>query len=270
MNKNSMKRQLARAFAIAAGAALLTGCGSSAGAGGSGLLKVGVRKNLSNFSSYNEEADTYYGFEDDLARELALRLGYSGVEYVGLDPDEREEALETGSVSVLIAAFSYTDERAEKFDLSDPYYVDAGRVMVEKSSLIEDYRDLAGTKVAVRSGTTAEANLAAKLCEEGLIADKEDLADFLEIVSFDSYEDMDTALEWGDVDAVCADGCITLSWMDDERAYFDEAYSEEDYVLATKKGSELTDKLSEALAAALDDGTIESLEIKWGINDEKE
>ena len=232
-------------------------------------LKVGVRTNLDTFSAYQQEADTYYGYEADLARQLAIAMGYDGVQYVGLDAAEREAALTDGRVDVLIAAYSYTEERAERFDLSEPYYQDAGRVMVEKSTLFTGYQDLKGTTVAVRTGTDARENLIHKLYELGLIkADTEAAAAaYLTITEMETYDAMNAALEYGTVDAVCADGCITLPWLDETRCYFEEPVSSENYVIATVKGSALTAKVSTALAELTDNGTVARLMVKWGVGE---
>ena len=261
-----MKKLILSAAALLLAAVMLLGCTAFA-AGGGKTLRVGVRKNLANFSVYNEQADTYYGFEADLAAALADAMGYDGVEFVGVEPEEREVVLENGQADCLIAAYSYTDERAEQFDLSEPYYHDTGRVMIEKSTLFETYADLRGCTVAVREGTTAAANIAAKLAAEGLIASAGDIGSFLTVVTYDSYEAMNAALEYGDVDALCADGCITLPWLDSERTYLDEAYSEEDYVIAAVKGDAMTGKIAAALAVITDNGTLAQLEAKWGISD---
>ena len=268
-----MKKGLLFVLTMCMAAGMLSGCGHSSenaenASGESGnLLVVGVRTNLANFSSYNEEADTYYGFEDDLARSLAKMLGYDGVEFVGLLPEEREDALESGEVQCLIAAYSETEERTEKFDLSDPYYYDQGRVMVERSTLFEDYADLQGATVAVRTGTTAQENLEQKLAGLGLIsqATDESLSGFLKIETMDTYEEMNSALDYGTVDALCADGCITLPWLDEERRYFEDAYSDEDYVVATAKGSDLSAEVNEALQTLMNDGTVDELLLKWGV-----
>ena len=266
-----MKKVLTVIVSIIAAVSVLAGCSASSGAASSGnVIKIGVRKNLANFSSYNEDAGTYYGFEDDLAAYIAVCLGYDGAELIGVDPEERESALENGEIDCLIAAYSYTEERAGKFDLSEPYYYDSGRVMIEKSTLFTDYADLEGAVVAVRKGTDAGDNLAQKLVSDGLIKQASDMDSFLELVEYESYEEMNSALEYGDVDALCSDGCITLPWLNDERTYFEEAYSEEQYVIATIKGSDLTAKIASALSQLKENGTITRLEIKWGIADEEE
>ena len=247
----------------------LTACGSTKTPTeeSGNYLRVGVRTNLSNFSTYNEEADTYYGFEDDVAKEVALSLGYDGVSYIGLSAEDRDSALKNGTVDCLIAAYSRTDERAETFDLSEPYYYDKGKVMVEKSSLFYDYSDLQGQVVAVRNNTDAAENVIKKLNDLGLIREATANAAslFMTIIEMDSYDDMIDALEEGKVDAVCADGCITLSHLDDCRRYFEEAYSTEEYVIATQKGSELSEKVDACVKAMNEDGALTGLLEKWGV-----
>ena len=266
-----MKRIFTSIIAILAAGTMLAACSDTAtgNASGGNYLTVGVRKNLANFSTYNEEADTYFGFEDSLAAKLAEKMGYDGVKFTGLDPEDREEALQSGQVDCLIAAFSYTEERASNWTLSQPYYYDEGRVMIEKSTLFTDYADLKGAKVAVRNGTDAADHLAEKLLSDGLITQVSDLESFLTVVPYDSYEEMNLALEYGDVDALCADGCITLSWLDSERTYFAQAYSEEDYVIASAKDSPLGTQIDEALTSLSEDGTLAQLEEMWGIANEE-
>ena len=52
--------------------------------------------------------------------------------------------------------------------------------------------------------------------------------------------------------------------MDDKRqALADYKAASQDYAVATQKGSELSTKVSEAIQAMLDDGTISDLIDKW-------
>ncbi|MDO4961092.1 MAG: transporter substrate-binding domain-containing protein [Eubacteriales bacterium] len=253
---------------------IMTACGASKAAGaakGTGkYLKVGVRENLNKFSVYNEDADTFYGFEADVARQLALELGFDGVSYVGVVADDREAALADGSADCIIAAYSWTADRAEKYELSEPYFYDSGRVMIEKSTLFTDYKDLEGCRVAVHSGTSAAGALAKKLKNDGLInADSDaELKKFLNIVEYSSYDEMNAALETGEVDALCADGCISLPWMNDERTYFKEAYSEENYCIAANKGSALISDVNAAIGTLKENGTIDRLIAKWDLGEQ--
>ena len=63
-------------------------------------------------------------------------------------------ALESNQTDAVIAGMSITPERQKKYDFSEPYY-DSGVVMAVSASsdAIKSYQDLAGKKVAVKTGT---------------------------------------------------------------------------------------------------------------------
>lgn len=62
-------------------------------------------------------------------------------------------ALEAGEVDAVIAGMSITDERAVKYDFSDPYYDSGVGMAVSADSDIASYEDLAGLQVAAKIGT---------------------------------------------------------------------------------------------------------------------
>ncbi|MDO4182149.1 MAG: transporter substrate-binding domain-containing protein [Coriobacteriia bacterium] len=267
MKKVRFAMLAAAAALLVFGAFALVACAGSSSAPGGNTLKVAVREGLTKFSTYNESANTFYGFEDDLAKELAAQLGYADVEFVGVVANEREKALDDGKADCLIAAFSETPDRASKYDLSEPYYYDNGRVMVATSTLFESFADLQGCRVGTLRGTDVSEVLASTLARKGLIPSTSatSLAQFLTLVTFESYADMYQAVQNGRVDALCADGCITLPWIGSEMKYLDEPYSEENYVVATPKGSALSEKVNQAVQTLKENGTVQRLMEKWDI-----
>lgn len=62
-------------------------------------------------------------------------------------------ALEAGEVDAVIAGMSITDERAQKYDFSEPYYDSGVGMAVAADSDIASYEDLAGLQVAAKIGT---------------------------------------------------------------------------------------------------------------------
>ena len=224
-------------------------------------LKVGVRDDIMHMSYLNPLTEKYYGFEVDLAAAVAAELGYKDVEYVTVTPETRKEMLQGGSVDCLIASYSVEESRKEVFDFSPSYYTDSSCVMVEDSTLFNSFEDLVGSRVGVLDGANAGPKLAEKLIDKGLIT--EDDAKGSELVKYDSYSDMSVALEEGQVDAVCMDGCIARAYMQDDRAFLEETIDEEDYAVATQKDSELSEKMAETVQKLLDDGTVDSLIEKW-------
>lgn len=255
------KKKLCVFLTIVCILAALTACGqgSSGGSGGSGTLRVGVRNNIMNFGYLNENTGNYYGFEIDLANELAKKMGYEDVEFTSVLPENREEILKSGDVDCLVACFTITEDRKAEFDFSPSYYEDYVGMMVQKSSMLKSLKDLRGKKIGVREGSNGEAAFAAKMKEKGYVSD----AGEINFVPFVTYDDMSTALEDGSVDVVIMDGCITLAYMNDDRMILDEKLDEGGYGVTTVKGSELSPRMADAVQTMLDDGTIAALVDKW-------
>lgn len=271
MKNNRIKGVTAAAFC----ACLLigTGMGNDAVKAADNVLKVGVREAIAGFGYKNEISGTYSGMEIDLARKLAEALKYDAAEFVSVTAQTRENALENGDVDCVIATFTVTDERAENFDFSEPYYEDSLRVMTEKSSLITEPSDLKDMTVGVAEGSTAALALAQELATLGVIDpvgdDGFDAASFqngIKFEEFDNYPDMETALESGEVDAICADGSILSGYLTEERQLLDLRFSQQQYAVATLKDSELSSKIDEVIAGWSEDGTLNILREKWDLD----
>lgn len=261
---------LAAAVLAVAAALSMVGCDGAAAAGGGGTLKVGVRSDIVNFSLLNEQTGKYYGLEIDIAEEMAERLGYSDVEYSTVTPDDRNETLLEGKVDCLIACYSIAESRLENFDFSPAYYNDTTSVMVENSSLITDITQLHGGVFGIMSGSNAGPLLAIKLNEMGIIGDnvisntdEGTQYEGVYVKKLPSYAELSQALEEGIVDAAVMDDSITDTYMNDDRSLLDINISDQQYGVATQKGSELSPRVAEVIQGMLDDGTIAALVEKW-------
>lgn len=233
-------------------------------------LTVGVRGDIMNFGYYNETTGKFYGMEIDLANKLAKELGYSDVEFKQVEPDNRKDTLLNGDVDCLIAAYSITDTRLENFDFSPAYYTDDTKIMVEKSSMLTDIKDLKDKTVGTLAGVNAGPILAQRLEENGMITkvleEKENdytQYDGIRIVQLESYDAVSQALEEGTIDAACMDGMIANAYTNDDRDYIPFDITEQSYGVATQKDSELSEPMANAVQKFLDDGTIEALIDKW-------
>lgn len=261
---------LAAAVLAVAAALSMVGCDGAAAAGGGGTLKVGVRSDIVNFSLLNEQTGKYYGLEIDIAEEMAERLGYSDVEYSTVTPDDRNETLLEGKVDCLIACYSIAESRLENFDFSPAYYNDTTSVMVENSSLITDITQLHGGVFGIMSGSNAGPLLAIRLNEMGIIGDnvisntdEGTQYEGVYVKKLPSYAELSQALEEGIVDAAVMDDSITDTYMNDDRSLLDINISDQQYGVATQKGSELSPRVAEVIQGMLDDGTIAALVEKW-------
>lgn len=278
MDHSVTRRKACRLAISAAGATLaavvLPACSNShSGMSGKARLNVGVRSDIVGFSERNPINGKYYGFEIDLANELANRLGYGGCSFISVTPETREEMLSSGKVDCLIACYSISNERKELFDFSAAYYTDSVILVVDNTSLIQSFSQLKGGTIGTVSGTNAAPQLAAKFLELGLsdgIPQQQDAKsgnidyDTWHLSQYASYSELSRALEAGDVDAMATDGAIAKTYLDDERTVLpDFGINPQRYAVATLKGSELSPKVTAEVRSMLKDKTIDTLIEKW-------
>lgn len=260
------KKWGAAALLAAMALLLLPACGRSTG----GILKVGVKDDNTNFGLYSTESKEYSGMEIDLARRIAEDLDYSGVEFVTVTAATREQMLDQGDVDMVIATFSKTGERLEKYDFSPTYYTDYVGVMTEESSLITSLEELKGCRIGVMTGSTNALTLSAYMAEQGVIPDFDrdsftatDFDGGVTFVEYATYADVSQALEYGEVDAFTADRSILNVYMNDARVCLPDQFSPQEYGVCTVKGSSLSAKVEKAVQAILDNGTMDELVQKW-------
>ena len=284
-NVNVTRRELAAlALALAAlpAAGALGGCDEvgeqvgdalAPGAHAGETLRAGVRADVMGFGYLNERTGSYYGLEIDLVDELASRLGYDGVEYVTVTPDDRKERLLAGEVDLIAACYSIADSRLENFDFSPAYYDDAVVAVVQDSSMISSLDDMAGRTFGTMAGSNAAPLLSVYLYERGfsngeVVTANEDNSevsfDTWNLLQFPGYQELSDALEEGVVDAMVLDGAIAHTYMDDKRSRIEGVeVAEQSYGVATQKGSELSQEVAEAVQGLIDDGTVAALTDKW-------
>jgi len=192
------------------------------------------------------------GYDIDLFRAIGERAGFE-VEFRNTQFDGALTGLGTGAFDALISAMTITDERAETFLFSDPYY-DAGQVVAVRDGTtdIASFDDLAGRKIGVQRGTT------------GAMKAKE--APGAELTEYDSVVLAFMALGNGTVDAVINDEPTSRA-IAAARGGFSlvgETLTEEQYGIAMPLDSHaLAARINTALAEIRTDGTLAELHAKW-------
>ena len=101
-----------------------------------------------------KEGDKYVGFDIDLwaaiAGDIGVKYKLQPMDFGGIIP-----GLQTGQIDVGLAGITIKDERKKVIDFSDGYYDSGFLLMVPADSNIKSAADLAGKKLAVKTGTSA-------------------------------------------------------------------------------------------------------------------
>jgi polar amino acid transport system substrate-binding protein len=138
------------------------GCGAPSGQLGrilcAGVVRVGVRSDYKSFGM--RSGDTYSGFEIDLARRIAQRLGVR-LELGPVTPSNRIPLLATGAFDMVIATMGHTVERDRQVVFVRPHYFASPTAVVgPKSMIVSGWPDVAGRAVCVPIGNFSNAVLA--------------------------------------------------------------------------------------------------------------
>ena len=150
-----LSKKLTAMAMVAVMALGVTACGGSEEPAADDAAKTYIIATDTTFApfEFQNEAGEYVGIDIELLAAIAEDQGFE-YELQTLGFDAAVQALEAGQADGVIAGMSITEERAEKFDFSTPYF-DSGVVMgiAADNDEITSYEDLAGKKVAVKRGT---------------------------------------------------------------------------------------------------------------------
>ena len=226
-----------------------------------GKLIVGCKMDVPDLSYYEEDSDTWSGLEVELAYETAGLIfdvspdeakAQDLVEFVGVTVADREEKLEAGDIDCMLATYTITEERAQRFALSDSYYTDYIGLMVldhgeNPNSLggndIESIADLDGKYIGVpRNATT-----------------REDFLNYIDTMNtikvspifceYESYEQLFQALKDGNIDAMSVDVSILNGYVDSSTKILSPRFAGQHYGAAVCKENEsLIAYLNQAIA----------------------
>ena len=251
------KAVLAAASALTMAAAL-TACGggatpsSPAGGGegseapGGGKIVIGVKFDQPGLGL--KEGDTNTGFDVEVAKYVAGKLGYTDIEFKESPSPQRETLIESDQVQMVFATYSITDSRKEKISFAGPYFIAGQDLLVLATNTdITGPDALGGKKLCSVTGSTSAQKV-------------HDQYPDVQLQEYDTYSKCVEALASGTIDAVTTDDVI-LAGFAAQAQYAGKLkvvgapFSEERYGVGIKKGdTELCTKINDALKEMVSSG----------------
>ncbi len=126
-----------------------------------GVIKIATDPAYPPYSSLDASGE-YVGFDSDTAREVAKRLGVT-IEWVTPDWSAITAGNWAGRWDLSIGSMTQTAERAAVVDFIDPYFYEAGYVIVPTDSTATTLADLAGKVGCAGEATTHSQWIEGKL-----------------------------------------------------------------------------------------------------------
>ena len=245
---------------------MLAGCGSKAGSDGDtaetsdmdyvkekGTLVVGI----TNFEpmDYKDESGEWIGFDADLAKAFAEELGVE-VEFVEIDWENKILELNGKTIDCVWNGMTLTPEVTSSMDCTDAYLENA-QVVVVPSDVADQYQDedsLKDLSFAAEAGSAGEEELEARE---------------LNVTPVTAQADALMEVAAGTSDAAVIDLLMAAAMIGDGTSYADLTYTvhlnSEEYGVGFRQGSDLAAELNDFFTACYEDGSIQELAEKYGV-----
>jgi polar amino acid transport system substrate-binding protein len=217
-----------------------------------GRLIVGVDQNTNLFGMRNPSTGQIEGFDIDVAREIARAIfgDPNLIDPRVVEAGERESALQSGEVDLVVRTYSITCERKNEVAFSTTYFLAHQKILVVEGSGIHSAAGLSGKRACAVAGTTSLTRLLA-------IDSKPD------VTAVTSWTDCLVMLQQGQVDAISTDDSVLAGLKEQDRKNLEivgDSMADEPYGVGVNKDhSDLVRFVNGVLEQMRVDGTWERL-----------
>ncbi len=207
--------------------------------------------------NYQDENGELTGFDTEFAKAVCAKLGVDP-EFVIINWDNKFLELESKGIDCIWNGMTISDEVLNNSSVTDPYAKNA-QVVVMKKENIDKYQtieSLGELTFTAEAGSTGAAAIKENIPSASLIEAETQTDALLEVMS-------------GAVDACAIDITMANSMLKEGSDYDSLTYnlelSSEQYGIAFRKGSDVTEKVNEIIDELIDDGTLDALAEKYEI-----
>lgn len=224
-----------------------------AAAANDGVFKIGLDPEFPPMG-YRDTEGNYVGFDIDLAKEVAKRLGME-FEAVPINWDAKNMELGTGNIDCIWNGFTMTGREGD-YLWTSPYVTNAQVIVVNEKSDIKTAADLAGKVLALQQGSTAENALNSRADIKDSLANTLFVADNVSALN---------ELKAGGVDAVLVDEVVADYYIAKNPGLkVIDSIAQESYGVGFALGnSALRDKVKTTLQEMAKDGTMKKISEQW-------
>ncbi len=250
-------KKFIRIIAVISALMMVTACFAACTGSSSKKYVIYSDNGFAPFEFLDDETGEYIGVDMDLLAAIAADQGFE-YEMHNEGFDASMGAVQSGQADAMIAGMTITDERKENYDFSDGYFEDGSVLVVAKDSAITSKEDLAGKKIAAKTGTVSTEYAQSLKDEIGF-----------EITYFESSAEMYQAVISGNAVA-CFEDRSVICWAIDEEGIalktVGDVVNPKYYGFAVKKGtnSELIEMFNKGLENIKASGEYDKILAKYG------
>ena len=226
---------------------------------GKGKLVIGMT--LFAPMDYMDDNGELTGFEVDFGKAVCKKLGVD-IDFVEINWDAKENELNSKKVDCLWNGLTITPDRKENMSITDAYLGNK-QVMVTSKDNVEKYgKDITDARIVAETGSAGEELATAN--------------DFFKTAKFTGVDSQAKALmevKSGTADIAVVDYVTSIGSIGEGTDYTDLAvvtaqeFEPEEYGIAFRKGSDITEKVNAAMKELAADGTLLKIAEKYKLQD---
>jgi polar amino acid transport system substrate-binding protein len=204
---------------------------------------------------FQDENGNVVGFEVELVKEVAKRMGYDDVQIENIPFNGLFSAVQSNRIDAAVSSITITKKRLESVSFAQPYYDSDQSLSVLASSGIKSQKDLSGKVVGVDTGSTGDMYATEHQKENGVA----------EIRRFEGLAPAMLDLGNGGIDGYISDIPAVAYYIKDKPqfAVVERIKTGEQYSIMFAKDSPLASQASDVITTLKKEGFVQALHKKW-------
>ena len=220
------------------------------------------------------EGEDFIGFDTELTKAVFEKLGVE-VEFKEINWDSKEIELNSKNIDCIWNGMCITETRKETMSMTNAYLYNT-QAIVAKTDRIDALlaNGMKGVYVVAEQGSTGEGKLTGDIADDETV--EVSAKEFFAEANYTAVDSMAKALmevKAGTADLALVDSVCALAMVGEGTDYadmtvnLDNNFGLQEYGIAFRKGSDVTEKVNAAIIELTKDGTIAEIASRYGLTD---
>ena len=219
------------------------------------------------------EGDQFIGFDTELTTAVFNKLGVE-VKFEEINWDSKEIELNSKNIDCIWNGMCITPERKENMSMTNAYLYNTQAIVAKTDKMADLLANLEGVNVVAEQGSTGEGKLTGDIADDETV--EVSAKEFFAEANYTPVDSMAKALmevKAGTADIALVDSVCALAMVGEGTDYadmvvnLDNNFGLQEYGIAFRKGSDVTEKVNEIIVELTKDGTIAEIAARYGLTD---
>ncbi|MBR3502803.1 MAG: transporter substrate-binding domain-containing protein [Clostridia bacterium] len=219
------------------------------------------------------EGDEFVGFDTELAKAVGEKLGVE-IEFIEINWDSKEIELNSKNIDCIWNGMCITEERKQNMSITNAYLYNTQAIVAKADKIDALLANIAGAYVVAEQGSTGEGKLLGSIeDDETVVVSAKEYFASANYTAVDSMAKALMEVKAGTADIALVDSVCALAMVGEGTDYadmvvnLDNNFGLQEYGIAFRKGSDVTEKVNEAIKELTLDGTVAEIAAKYGLVD---